>query len=327
MSKHRFIPRPSKRTWIGLVLALLLVSLAFQTATAAERSMQPRAGLRLPRLIITLDESGAATELSLVVEGDKRLRFPTTHLTLLSSLLGFDLSSQMFDVNTMQALTDADTQHVGLQTGPAGIAMYGNGELMLAVKWGDQAALDQLADLGEAVQVPLASMARDVVPQIGVDVLIELPTPAGVEPVAPHPFSAGVEFPEPAPLPDLVPIVLHASGEYAADGTAYAFGEPLSRWGTLFGADLSILDLNPAAVSAFQDAGIQNLSLRMDNVGVSLRANENPVVTVILGDEETLTLATLLAQRFQIPFGELIPVAARAKTLDVALTVDLPGAE
>ena len=329
MSDHRFASLLSKRTWIGLVLALLLMGLAFQGVFAAEWSMQPanRADLQLPRLIITLDDTGRVTELSLVVEEDRRIRYPISQLAFLSSILGLNLDVQMFDAATMQALTDANIQHVGIQTGPAGIVLQGNGEFMLGVQWGDEATLSRLADLGEVVQIPLARLATQIVRAIGVDVVIELPLSAGVVPAEQIPFSTGVQFPEPPEMPDIVPVALRATGEYDANGTAYVFGEPLAEWGSLFGADLSMLNLDPSAISVLQEAGVQSVALRMDNSGASLLADDGAVVTVIPGDEETLSLAMRLAEQFQIPFAELIPVAARTKMFNVHLTVDLPSGQ
>lgn len=329
MSKHRFIPVPSRRAWIALVLALLLASVAFQAVFAAERSFQPeqQAGLQLPRLILTLDESGTVSELSVMVSDDTRLRFATTQLTFLSTVLGIPLDQQLFDAATMQALADAELQHVGLETGRAGIALYGNGEPMLGIEWGDDAALTELARLGEGINVPLAQTLTQVVPNIGVDLLIELPVPAGTEAVAPHPFSAGVEFPEPADQPSIVPIVLHLRGEYTVDGTAYLYGEPLADWGRLINLDLSVLNLNPQAIDVFQAAGLQTMGVQIDNTGTSLWANGNRLVRVIPGSEETLGLAAGLAEQFQVPFTELIPVAARTTQVDVDITVDLPAAQ
>ncbi|MFQ5856232.1 MAG: hypothetical protein ACE5LU_11375 [Anaerolineae bacterium] len=329
MSQYGCIRFPRQRAWIGLMLALLLLGTAFQVALAVEPSVQsaPPVTVRFPRLILTLNESGTVTDLGVVISEGRQLGLAGPQLAFFRSVLGLNLSTQMFDTATMAALSDANIQHVEIQTGPEGIALYGNGRFMLGIQWGNQAGLSEVARLGEAANVPFSAQMAQIVPAIGADVLVELPTPAGVERIAPRAVSAAAEFPKQAVPSSVAAIALHASGEYAADGTARMFDRPLSEWGELFGADLRMLNLDPRAISVFQEAGIQSIGVTVDNRGVSLLFDDDPVATVVPGDEESLEIAMRLADRFQVPFANLIPVASRMRKLDIQVTVALPAAQ
>lgn len=325
---HDFTQFLRRRIWLGLILALLLMGTAFQVAFAAERSLQPAPpiSVRFPRVVLTLDEGGAVTSLGVVISEGTQLRFAEPQLAFLSSILGLNLRTQMFDAATMAALADADIQHVEIQTGSEGVALYGNGLFLMGVKWGDQAVLAELMRLAEAANIHLALPVAEIVPAIGADVLVELPTPAGAEPIAPRALGSGIEFPGRAVAPGEAQFILHATGQYAADGTAVMLGTPLSEWGSLLGADLRTLNLDPRAMPVFQEAGVQNMGVRMDSEGTSLLINGDPVATVVLGDQESLELAERLADRFQVPFAEFIPLAGKTRDLDIQVSVELPPA-
>ncbi len=329
MSRNSLVKFLRRRGWIALVLAFLLMGMALPVAVAATPQTQPAPpiSVRFPRIVLRLNEAGAVTDLGIMISEDTQLRLAEPQLTFLGSVLGLNLRTQLFDAATMQAISDANIQHVEIQTGPEGIVLYGNGKFLMGVEWGEQRVLSEVARLGEAVNIPFATQLAQLVPAIGADVLVELPTPAGVERIAPRPVGSGIEFPLRAAPSGEAALVLHASGEYTADGTARVLGTPLVAWGRLLGADLRMLNLDPRAVPVFQQAGIKNMGLTIDSAGVSLLIDGEPIATVVLGGEESLELAVRLADRFQVPFAEFIPLAGRTQDLDIKVTVALPSAQ
>lgn len=327
MSQHGLLQSLIERKWIALVLALLLAVMSLQVAFAAGGAMQPaqQISAQFPRLVLTLDESGAVTNLGVVISEDTQINFAEPQLGFLSTVLGLNLRTQMFDAATMEALTDATIQHVEIQTVPEGIAVYGNGQFLLGVKWGDQEVLTELAELAEAANIPFAAPMTQIAPSIGADILVELPKPAGAERIAPRPIDSEVEFPSrKAPAAEAA-FVLHARGEYATDGTAHMLGAPLSQWGDLLGVNLTILNLDPTAISTFQEAGIEDIGISIDSTGMSLLVDGDQLATLVLGDEESLELTSQLAERFQIPFANFIPLVAKTQDVDIQLTVALPS--
>lgn len=325
MSQDRLAWFRSKRTWIGVILALLLVSFAFQ-ATFAEVAVQPEQPLniRLPRLVFHLNESGAVQTLGVMTAPDTEVTIEEPQLDFLSSILGLNLRMQLIDPATMNALSEANVQHIQIQTASEGIALYGNGQFLLGVAWGAQETLQQVAQLAEAADVQFARPVARLVPAIGADLLVDLPAPSDAEPVSPREVGTGLEFPSRQAPAGEPPIVLHATGEYTADGTPMVLDTSLVELGNVLGANLGVLRLNETALGALQDAGIARMGVTLDYQGASVLVDDNPVATVVLGPAESIELAIRLAQRFEVPYTELMPLAGQTQNLDIQVTVDLP---
>lgn len=314
-----------QRKWIALILALLLVATAVQVTAAAPAAQGTQeTQIRFPRIVISLGADGQVQDVGVMVSEDTRLRFGASQLAFLSSVIGIDLRQQMFNQATMDALADADIQHIEIQTGQPGLAVYGNGEFLLGVKYGDPDTLSEVVNILEAVGIRFQVPVTRIVPAIGADVAIELPTPAGAAPIAMRPLGSDIEFPAPAAMEGEPDIVLHANGRYNANGTPMILGESVFEWARLMGLNLATLRLHPAAMQALQNAGVNSIGIGLAQGGASFLVGGEPLATVVLGDAQSLDIAVRIAEQFGIPFAELIPLASRTQDLDVQLQLALP---
>jgi hypothetical protein len=314
-----------QRKWIALILALLLMATAVQLAAAAPPAQETQTTqVRFPRVVISLDADGVVQDVGVMISEDTRLRFGASQLAFLSSVIGIDLRQQMFNRPTMDALAGANIQHVEIQTGRPGVGVYGNGQFLMGVKYGDEQTLNEVVDILSAVGIQFRVPVTRIVPAIGADVLIELPTPAGTEPIATRPLGSGVDFPAPEEMAGEPDIVLHANGQYNANGTPMILGESLFEWTRLLGLNLATLRLHPAAMAALQGAGVNSIGVALDSAGASFLVGSEPVATVVIGSAESLEVPTRLAERFQIPFADLIPLASRTQDMDIQLLLALP---
>lgn len=314
-----------QRKWIALILALLLVATAVQITAAAPAAQETQTTqIRFPRVVISLSADGQVQDVGVMIAEDTRLRFGSSQLAFLSSVIGIDLRQQMFNAATMNALADANIQHVEIQTGEPGVAVYGNGQFLMGVEYGDPETLTEVVDILEAVGIRFQVPVTRIVPAIGADVAIELPMQAGAEPIAMRPLGSDIAFPAPEPMEGEPDIVLHANGQYNSNGTPMILGESLFEWTRLMGLNLATLRLHPTAMQALQGAGIDSIGVGLGDAGASFTVGGDALATVVIGDPDSLDVAVRIAERFGIPFADLIPLAGRTQDLDIQLQLALP---
>ncbi len=294
---------------VGLLLiaGLVLAGCATRAGVgeAAAMAEPDEMVIDLPAIVIDFDSEGNAS-----IGG-----VPVAEL---GQTMGADLSTLRMDPGWVRYFTETNIQHIQINNTPSGLQLLVNGQPIPSLKW-DENRLVATADIMSRLGVvqPVVNKVMPLVDNLGVGVILRFPVKAGMavipfivegdETAAAEAARMREEFLAAVGAPPTIQLPIF----YNEDGS-FSVGDLTDvEWQAVTGTPLTALRLQPQAIQAMSQLGIQSLGFRTDENGVHISINGQDLPYVSWAQGEALYLVDLIQQTGLLDayLGGALPVA------------------
>lgn len=311
-----------------LLTAVLIMAVVLVGCGGREEEPEPQARtpLLMPRVTVSLDDSGAPTVLGI-------------SLARLGSLLNQDFSGLQVDAATVQRLKDAGVQNLEAVATTEGVYLYVNGEALPYLALDPETrqnvgALLKLAGVQDNTADTVQKLLNNnVINRVGVPVLIKLPAAPGMPeaPVRDTKTLPSVDTSQARASVAEKVLILHLDAALDEQGVPTIAGSSITDLqGALneagIAVDLSSAKLDPATIASLQAANIALLQVETEPEGLYINVNGQRLPRLAWDDQRLRTALALYSKlepdSAYLPLLQfLIPYIQPA---DVELGVTLP---